>query len=83
MPECQFRVSAVFGFRKSYMESIVEIRGNLFLLKYKFGKLPESEDHLGGAPRGPHAMEARPGVGPRPARVWWPWLAPDSHPSPI
>ena len=73
----------VFGFRKSYTENIVEIGGNLFLPKYKFGKLPESEDHLGGGPRGPHAMGARPGVGPRPARVWRPWLAPDAHPSPI
>ena len=37
---------AVFGFRKSYTENIVEIGGNLFLRKYKIGKLPESEDHL-------------------------------------
>ena len=37
----------------------------------------------GGGPRGPHPMGARPRVGPRPARVWWPWLAPGSHPSPI
>ena len=44
---------------------------------------PESEDHLGGGPRGPHPMGARPRVGPRPARVWWPWLAPGAHPSPI
>ena len=50
---------------------------------YNIGKLPESEDHLGGGPRGPHPMGARPRVGPRPARVWWPWLAPGSHPSPI
>ena len=61
---------AVFGFRKSYTENIV-------------GKLPESGDHLGGAPRGPHAIGAWPGVGPRPARVWRPWLALDAHPSPI
>ena len=37
----------------------------------------------GGGPRGPHPMGARPRVGPHPARVWWPWLAPGSHPSPI
>ena len=37
----------------------------------------------GGAPRGPHPIRARPGVGLRPARVWWPWLAPGTHPSPI
>ena len=37
----------------------------------------------GEALRGPHAMGARPGVGPRPARVWGPWLAPGSYPSPI
>ena len=37
----------------------------------------------GGGPRDPHPMGARPRVGPRPARVWWPWLAPGSHPSPI
>ena len=83
MLECQFRVSCCFWFQKSYTENIVEIGGNLFLRKYKIGKLPESEDHLGGAPQGPHAMGARPGVGPRPARVWWPWLAPGTHPSPI
>ena len=64
MPECQFRVSAVFGFRKSYTENIVEIGGNLFLPKYKFGKLPESEDHLGGAPKGPHPTRARGGAAP-------------------
>ena len=28
-------------------------------------------------------MGARPRVGPRPARVWWPHLAPGAHPSPI
>ena len=37
----------------------------------------------GGGPRGPHPMGARPRVGPRPARVWWPHLAPGTHPSPI
>ena len=37
----------------------------------------------GGGPRGPHPMGARPRVGPRPARVWWPHLAPGAHPSPI
>ena len=37
----------------------------------------------GGGPRGPHPMGARPRVGSRPARVWWPWLAPGPHPSPI
>ena len=47
------------------------------------GSFRKTEDHLGGGPRGPHPMGARPGVGPRPARVWWPWLAPGSHPSPI
>ena len=63
---------AVFGFRKSYTKNIIEIRGNLFLRKYKFGKLPESEDHLGGGPRGPHPMGVWPRVGPRPPRVWDP-----------
>ena len=47
------------------------------------GSFRKTEDHLGGGPRGPHAMGARPGVGPRPARVWRPWLAPDAHPSAI
>ena len=47
------------------------------------GSFRKTEDHLGGGPRGPHAMGARPGVGPRPARVWRHWLAPGSHPSPI
>ena len=74
---------AVFGFRNIYTENIVKIGGNLFLRTYNIGKLPESEDHLGGGPRGPHPMGARPRVGPRPARVWWPWLAPGAHPSPI
>ena len=37
----------------------------------------------GRGPRGPHPMGARPRVGPRPARVWWPHLAPGAHPSPI
>ena len=37
----------------------------------------------GGGPRGPHPMGARPRVGPRPARVWWPHQAPGAHPSPI
>ena len=63
---------AVFGFRKFYTENIVKIGGNLFLRTYNIGKLPESEDHLGGGPRGPHPMGARPRVGPRPARVWGP-----------
>ena len=45
------------------------------------GSFRKTEDHLGGAPRGPHPIRARPGVGPRPARVWWPWLAPGTHPS--
>ena len=74
---------AVFCFRKSYTENIVKIGGNLFLRTYNIGKLPESEDHLGGGPRGPHPMGAWPRVGPRPARVWWPYLAPGAHPSPI
>ena len=74
---------AVFGFRNIYIENIVKIGGNLFLRTYNIGKLPESEDHLGGGPRGPHPMGARPRVGPRRGRVWWPWLAPGPHPSPI
>ena len=53
MPECQFRVSAIFGFRKSYMENIVKLGGNLFLRKYNIRKLSESEDHLGWRPQGP------------------------------
>ena len=47
------------------------------------GSFRKTEEHLGGGPRGPDPTRARPGVGPRPARVWWPWLAPGSHPSPI
>ena len=76
MPECQFCVSCCFWFQKFYTENIVKIRGNLFLRTYNIGKLPEDRRPPGGGPRGPHPMGARPGVGPRPARVWWPWLAP-------
>ena len=47
-------VSCCFWFQKFYTENIVEIEGNLFLRKYKFGKLPEPEDHLGGEPPGAH-----------------------------
>ena len=46
------------------------------------GSFRKTEYHLGGGPRGPHPTRARPGVGPRPARVWGPWLALGSHPSP-
>ena len=74
---------AVFGFRNIYTENIVKIGGNLFLRTYNIGKLPESEDHLGGGPRGPHPMGARPRVGPRRAMAWWPHQAPGAHLSPI
>ena len=47
------------------------------------GSFQSSKTTWGGGLRGPHPMGVRPGVGPRPARVWWPWLAPGSHPSPI
>ena len=74
---------AVFGFRKIYTENIVKIGGNLFLRTYNIGKLPEDRRAPGEGPRGPHPTRARPGVGPRPARLWWPWLARGAHPSPI
>ena len=44
---------AVFGFRNIYTENLVKIGGNLFLQTYNIGKLPESENHLGGSPQGP------------------------------
>ena len=73
-----------FRFRNIYTENIVKIGGNLFPRTYNIGKLPEDRRPPGGGgPRGPHPMGARPGVGPCPARVWGPWLAPGSHPSPI
>ena len=51
MPECQFPVFCCFWFQKSYTENILGIARNLFCHKCEFGKLPESEDHLGEAPR--------------------------------
>ena len=83
MPECQFRVSRCFWFQKSYTENIVEIGGIFSSVNKRLGSFQSLKTTWGGAPRGPHAMGARPGVAPRPARVWWPWLAPDAHPSPI
>ena len=83
MPECQFRVSCCFWFQKYLHVKYRQNWGNLFLRTYNIGKLPESEDHLGGGPRGPHPMGVRPRVGPRAARVRWPHLAPGAHPSPI
>ena len=56
LTRCQSAISvfpAVFGFRNIYTENIVKIGGNLFLRKYNIGKLPESEDHLGGRTQGP------------------------------
>ena len=37
----------------------------------------------GGLVGPPHHSWARPHLGPRPTRVWWPHLAPGAHPSPI
>ena len=59
MPECQFRVSAIFGFRKCYTENIVEIGGNLFLRKYNIGKLPEDQRPPRGEALGAHTPLGR------------------------
>ena len=74
---------SVFGFRNIYTENIVKIRGNFSSEHITSGSFRKTEEHLGGGPRGPHPTRARPGVWSRPARVWGPWLAPGSHPSPI
>ena len=74
---------AVFGFRNIYTENIVKI-GEIFSSEHiTSGSFRSPKTTWGGGPRGPHPMGARPRVGPRPARVWWPHLAPGAHPSPI
>ena len=73
----------VFGFRNP-TRKISSKSGEIFSsVNKRSGSFRSPKTTWGGAPRGPHAMGARPGVGPRPARVWRPWLAPDAHPSPI
>ena len=47
------------------------------------GSFRSPEGTWGGAPRAPHPRRARPKVGPRRGRVWWPWQAPGAHLSPI
>ena len=74
---------AVFGFRNS-TRKISSKSGEIFSSEHiTSGSFRKTEEHLGGGPRGPHPMGARPRVGSRPARVWWPHLAPGAHPSPI
>ena len=75
--------SAVFGFRNPTRKISSELHEIFSSINKSLGSFRSPEGTWGGAPRGPHPMEARPRVGPRPARVWWPWLAPGSHPSPI
>ena len=75
--------SAVFGFRNP-TRKISSKSGEIFSSEYiTSGSFRSPKTTWGGGPRGPHPMGARPRVGPRPARVWWPWLAPGAHPSPI
>ena len=50
---------AVFGFRKSYTENIVEIWGNLFLRKYNIRKLPEDRIPPRGEVPGAHTPLGR------------------------
>ena len=74
--------STVFPFQKSYTENILGIGRNLFLRTYNIGKLPEDRRPPREEAPGAHTPWGH-GPRPRPARVWWPWLAPGSHPSPI
>ena len=74
---------AVFGFRKS-TRKISSKSGEIFSPEHiTSGSFRKTEDHLGGAPSAPHPRRARPTVGSRRGRVWWPWQAPGAHPSPI
>ena len=75
--------SAVFGFRNPTRKISSESDEIFSAINIRSGSFRSPKGTWGGAPRGPHPMGARPRVGPRPARVWWPRLAPGAHPSPI
>ena len=75
--------SAVFRFRNP----IKEIFSESDEINYAINKISRRTWSPKGTrsrpPRGPHPRRARPKVGPRQGGVWWPWLAPGAHPSPI
>ena len=75
--------SAVFGFRNPTRKISSELDKIFSSINKSSGSFRSPEGTWGGAPRAPHPRRARPKVGLRPGGVWWPWLAPGAHPSPI
>ena len=64
MPECQFRVSYCFWFQKILHGKYRQNWGKSFPPNIKDREVSRSpKTTWGGAPRGPHAMGARPGWG--------------------
>ena len=86
LTRCQSACSvfpAVFGFRNPTRKISSELHEIFSAINMSSRSFRSPKGTWGGAPRAPHPIRARPRVGPRPARVWGPWLAPGSHPSPI
>jgi hypothetical protein len=84
MPPCQFPVSAVFVFQKSYTGNILGIGRNKSRTSYYLTKLPEDRRGEGG---GRHRAASPPGARPSPwpcrPMVRAPWSTSDAAPSPI
>ena len=84
MPECQFPVFCCFWFQKILHRKYHQNRGKSFPPNIKDREASGSpKTTWEGAPRGPHAMGARPGVGSRPAMGRGPHQAPGAHLLPI
>src|SRR3954468_13233979 len=78
---CMF--SVVFGFKKVSKEIFSKLDGtNVKVNYFPWGTRSLGESRR-GHPGGPDLPQARGQVGPRLARVWWPWPPPGLAPSPI
>ena len=75
--------SAVFGFRKVSKEIFSELDRTNAKVNYFSWGTRSPEERWRGQPGGADPPQARGQVGPRLARVWWPWPPPGLAPSPI
>jgi hypothetical protein len=83
MPQCQFPVSAIFVFQKSYTGNILGIgRNKSRTSRYNEASRRPKRRQRGATGR-PHHQGARPAPGPRPPMVRPPWSTSDAVPLPI
>jgi hypothetical protein len=83
MPQCQFHVSAVFVFQKSYTGNILGIRRNKIQSSYFPGASQCPKQRWRGTRGWPHHPMARATPWPRHGMVWAPGPLPDAALPPI